>query len=107
MLVYHQVIHCERLANNLMCPMQIQMVGVNINETPKCLTEDSYEKTHAIIVNAPLNPNNPPIIPLMLKGVTSYSPYRRPRASDYEDESMPHIDITRESLLWEPTELSF
>ena len=34
-LVYHKVINCEILANHLMCPMQICMEGVNINEIPK------------------------------------------------------------------------
>ena len=34
MLVRHKVIHCPRLANQLMCPMQIQISGVRINELP-------------------------------------------------------------------------
>ena len=49
------------------------MAGVRINELPKCLAEDSDEKTHAIIVNDLLKPNQPLIIPLVLKGVISYS----------------------------------
>ena len=32
MLVYHQVIHRERLANHLMYPIQSRMSGLNINE---------------------------------------------------------------------------
>ena len=81
MLVYHQFIHCPRLASHLMCPMQIQMVGVRINELPKFLEEDPYENTHAIIVDDPMNPNQPLIIQLVLKGIASYLPSRKLRAS--------------------------
>ena len=56
MLVYHQAIYCPRLTSHLMCPMQSRMSGVIINEIPKFLAEDSYENTHAIIVDDPLNP---------------------------------------------------
>ena len=44
------------------------MEHVWINELPNFLAEDPYEKTNLIIVNDPLNPNEPLIIPLMLKG---------------------------------------
>ena len=49
-----------------MCPIQICMLGVKINELPKFLEEDTDEKTHAIIFSDPLNPNQPLIIPLVL-----------------------------------------
>ena len=106
MLVYHQSIHCARLSNKLMCKMQIWMSGLNINEPPKFLSEDIDEKTHDIIVNEPLYPNQPLIIPLVLKGITSYFPYRNPRASEYEDKSIP-IDMPSEAPVWEPSEASF
>ena len=47
------------------------------------------------------------VIPLALKGVTSYFPSRKPKASEYEDESIPHIGMTSEALVWEPSETSF
>ena len=72
MLIYHQAIRCPRLTSHLMYPMQIRMVGFIINELPKFLAEDPDEKTHAIIVGNPLNPNEPLVIPLELKGDTSY-----------------------------------
>ena len=83
MLVYHQIIHCERLANHLMCPMQSHMAIININEHQKFLAEDPEYNTYAIIVSDLLNPNQPLIIPLVLKGVKNYLPYRKPRASGY------------------------
>ena len=31
----------------------------------------------------------------------SYCPSRKPKASEYEDESIPHIDITSKDSVWE------
>ena len=83
------------------------MAGVSINELPKFLAEDPEEKTHSIIVDDPLHPNETLITPLVLKGITSYFPSRKPRASEYEDESIPHIDMTTEAPVLEPSETSF
>ena len=58
-IVHYQVIHFTRLANHLTCPIQIQISGVRINELSKFLAEDTYENTHAIIIDEPLNPTNP------------------------------------------------
>ena len=69
----------------MMYPIQSRMTGVRINELPKFLAEDPDEKMHAIIVDDTLNPNEPLVIPLALKGVMSYLPYINPRASEYED----------------------
>ena len=82
MLVYHQSIHCPRLTIRLMCPMQSRMAGVRINELPKFLAEEPDEKTHAIIVDDLLNPNEPLVILLALKGITNYLMSRKPKASE-------------------------
>ena len=83
------------------------MAGVRINDIPKFLSEDPDEKTHTTIVDEPLNPNKPLIILIVLKGFTSYFPSRKPRASEYEDDSIPHIEMTRKPPVWEPSETRF
>ena len=55
------------------------MSGVRINELPEFLAEDPYDNTHVIIVDDPLNLNDPLTIPLVLKGVTCYFLSRNPR----------------------------
>ena len=107
MIVYHQDIHCPRLTSHFVCPMQIRIAGVRINEHSKFLEKDPDEKTHAIIVDDPLNPNEPLVIPLALKGFTSYFLSRKPWASKYEDESIPHIDMKIEAPVWDPSETIF
>ena len=62
---------------------------------------------HTIIFDDPLNLNEPLVIPLALKGDTSYLPSRKSRESEYEDELIPHIDMTSEAPVWEPYETSF
>ena len=49
----------------------------------------------------------PLFILLALKGVTSYFLSRNPKASEYEDESIPHIDMKSEAPLWDPSETIF
>ena len=100
MFVYHQDIHCPRLVNNLMCTMQSWMEVFRINGIPKCLEVDIDEQTHAIMVNVQLKPNQPQIIPLVLKLVNSYFLFSKPRASEYEDELIHNIDITSKYLVW-------
>ena len=62
---------------------------------------------HTIIIDDPMNPNEPPITPLALKGVTSYFQSRKPKESEYEDESTPYIDMKRKAPVWEPSETGF
>ena len=63
--------------------MKCRMVGISTNELPKFLSKDLYENTRAIIVDDPLNPNEPLIITFLLKGVTSCFLSRKPRESEY------------------------
>ena len=104
MLVCHQDIHCLRLTNHLMCFMQSWMAGFSINDIPKFIVDDPDEKTHAIIFDDPMNPNEPLITLLVLKGVTGYLLSRKPIASEYIDESIPHIYIIIEAPVWEPSQ---
>ena len=90
-----------------MRPIQIWMAGFKISEISKFLAEDLDEKTHAIIVNDPLNPNEPLMIPLALKGVTIYFPSRKPKANEYKDEYIPHIDMTSKATVLESSETGF
>ena len=82
------------------------MTGVRINELPKFLTEDLKKKL-AIIFDDMLNPNGLLIIPIALKEFTSYFPSRKKKASEYEDESIPNIDMKSEAPVWEPYKTRF
>ena len=66
-----------------MCPMHSRIEVVRINDLPKFLAEDPDDNTHAIIVDDFMNPNEPLIISLILKGVTIYFLSSISRASEY------------------------
>ena len=87
--------------------MQNWISGVKIIEHHKLLAEDSDKNTTAIIVDDPLNPNEPLVIPLALKGVMRYFLYRNSKESEYEDESIPQIDTRREAPVWDTSDTSF
>ena len=78
-----------------------------MNSLPKYLAEYPDDNMHVIIVNNLLNLNKTLVIPLALKGVTSYLPSRDPRASEYEDKSISRIDTTSKVSVWETYETSF
>ena len=105
--VYHQAISVKSLRVHLMCPMQHRVNGVRISETPKFLADAPTSKTHAIEVDDPLDPSEPLIIPLQIKGVTSYFSVRKPTVDEYEDEDLPHITMTAEGPEWEPCSSDF
>ena len=87
--------------------MQSQIAEVIIKELPKFLSDDPDEKTYAIIVDDQLNTNEPLFIPLELKGITNYFPYRKTKESYSEDELIPHIDMKITAPVWDPYETSF
>ena len=60
--------------------MQSPIAGFRINELPKYLVDYPDEKSHAIMVDDPLSPNEPLIMPLVFKGFTSYLLYMKPIA---------------------------
>ena len=90
-----------------MCPMQSRVAGVKINELPKFLADKPDDETHAIVVGNPLDTDESLIIPLMIKGVTSYFPTRKPSMREYEDDNIQNIAMTSELPDWEPSEADF
>jgi hypothetical protein len=74
-LVLHQVIHVPALTHNLICPMQMWMNGVSLDECPKFLTDNPLDNTHAMAIPSK---DGAYLISLSLHGVTSYFPTRKP-----------------------------
>ncbi len=53
MLVINQAIHIPHLDHHLLCPMQCQVNDVIVNDTPKFLTSDPTDHTHALTIIDP------------------------------------------------------
>ena len=98
MLIVHQAISVTMMSNNLLCPMQIRMNDVELNDTPKFLTENATSKTHAM---RGLDQDGcEHIILFALCGVTSYIPTCKPSIEEFE--TCPRIELTCESPEWDP-----
>ena len=97
-LVVHQVIHVPTMECNLLCPMQVWMNDVKVDETPKFLTESPTNITHEI--SGKDGDSIQVTIPLSLRGVTSYFPTRKP--TDEEFNSCPRCVLTYEAPIWDP-----
>ena len=103
MLVINQAIHMPQLEHNLLCPMQMRQNDVEVDEKPKYLTEAPTEKSHAVVVT---NDNSRLVIPLQLRGVSSYFDSRKPTAQEYETSEAKY-ELTCHDLEWDPLSPDF
>jgi hypothetical protein len=103
-LVFHQSLYFEQLQHNLICPAQLRMNDITVNDTPLSqlrLTQtiDKIDPaSHSIISSVP-----PLQIPLQLRGIMSYFVTRTPTLNEIENPDLyPQITMTYESPTWEP-----
>ena len=95
-IVVYQAIHVPTMDGNLICPMQVRMNDVKLDDKPKFLTEDPTDESHAISCED--NMGTPINIALALKGVTSYFPTRKP--TKHEFENCRRIELTYLAPEW-------
>ena len=100
MLVFNQAIYAEAVENHLICPMQCQVHGVTINNTPKMFVAEAMEHSHAIIID--LGSDSLLVIPLALTGVANIFAVRTPSLAKYSNENNIHVVMTSKSPLWDP-----
>ena len=101
-IVVHQAVWIPHLEVNLVCPMQAQVNDVKLDEIPRFLTEAPTSHSHAIYF-----PEEEITVPLLLHGVTSYFPTRKPTLQEYYDSTTQHgiqCVLTYESPVWNPTD---
>ena len=77
-LVVHQA---PTMESNLLCPMQVQMNDVTVDETPKFLTKNPTDIMHAI--SGKDGDGIQVTMPLSLRGDTSYFPTRTPTKEEF------------------------
>jgi hypothetical protein len=97
-LIIHQALHFKELNHCLLCPMQLRLNDVVINERPKFLTTKPTEDDHSIQCQDLL-------IPLELDGVTSYFPARKPTREEYE--MCDRIELTYPDPEWKPNDVQY
>jgi hypothetical protein len=83
--------------------MQCRVNNVIVDETPKFLVIKPTDQTHALTVPDPDDPSQMLTLPLTLRGVTSLLHVRNVTADDFYNENIPRIDLTSETLTWDPS----
>ena len=101
MIVVHQAIHVPTMDCNLICPMQVWMNDVKLDDKTKFLTEDPTDELHAVSCDD--NMGTLIDITLAMKGVTSYFPTRKPA----NFENCPKIELTYMTPQWDPHSTTF
>ena len=98
----HQAILIDHLHNNILCPMQMRMYDVKVNDIPKYLTDNPTDQTHSIVLH---ERGETLLIPLHLHGVTSYFTSRKPTMEEYNN--CTHFSATAVDPEWDPHDPSF
>ena len=81
--------------------------GVEINEVPKFLMANPTTSSHSITIADPTDAVHPYTIPLQLEGVVSYFEYSLPTSAEFEDNDIPHLELTAATLAWDPFDKDF
>ena len=102
-LIVHQAIHNPNVQHNLLCPLQLRMNDVIVNECPKFLTVTPTDKDHTIIANSP--GDDELRIPLDIRGTTSCFPTRKPTSEEFAE--CRHVELTYSDPDWDPSTKSY
>ena len=97
-LLIHQALYFQDLDHCLLCPMQLRLNDVVVNERPKFLTERPSEDDHVIRCEEVT-------IPLELHGVTSYFKARRPTKDEYLN--CDRFELTYPDPEWIPSDSKY
>ena len=101
-LEVHQAILIYHPHNNILCPMQMRMYEIKVNDIPKYFTENTTYQKHSIVMHVQWETL---LIPLHLHGVTSYFTSRKPTTEEYNN--CIHLSATSVDLEWDPYDPSF
>ena len=100
-LVIHQAIKIDTLDNNLLCPMQLRLNDVIVNETPRFLCRNVTDHSHSLIMSQDDNEHEKFTLPLELFGVISGFVTRKPTVEEFE--TCPRYVLTAEGPEYNPS----
>jgi len=79
------------------------MSGVTINDVPKFLAPNPSVNTHAIKIKSD-DGSHSLLIPLSLKGVTSYFDVQKPTTAEWDDHKKNcRYELTLDEPIWDPS----
>ncbi len=78
------------------------MNDVTVDEMPNFLAQDPTETTHALTMTDPDYPSQMVTLPLRLRGVILLLNVRIPTVDQFNDQTIPRLHLTSETLTWDP-----
>jgi hypothetical protein len=93
-LIIHQALYFAEMEHILLCPMQLRMNQISVNERPKFLTTNPSLHDHSIIIDDNF------MIPLSISGINSVFPFRT--TSQAELDHAKRFELTSPEPEWEP-----
>ena len=90
------------MENHLLCPMQMRMNDIQVNEYPKFMEQAPTDTSHTLRA---FQDGEELCIPFGLRGVTSYFPTRKP--TTLELSTYQRFDLTAEDPEWGPSLTTF
>ena len=104
-LQINQAICIASIRANLLCPMQLRLNDVRVDECPKFLAQEPTDKTHAIVIND--GNEDEFTIPLSLHGIMSYLPTRKPTLEEYNNHTGAVYELTADEPEWSPHSMDY
>ena len=104
-LMIHQAIYVPTMEHNLLCPMQLRINDVNVNDKPLFLTDNLAELDHALLDPSEDDPSDKLLIPLSIRNVSSIFSTQKPTMQQYEQ--LPHFVLTSELPEYDPLDPTF
>ena len=104
-IVINQAVHIADLDHHLLCPMQVRMHVVTVNDCPKFLYPAPTPESHDIVTHD--EDGNKVISPQLLNGVTSYLPCLSLTQDNWDLQNHPRINLTADHLTWTPSVTTF
>ena len=92
-IVVHQAIHVPTMDCNLICPMQIRINDVKLDDKPKFLIEDPTDESHAISCEDNTG--------------TRINIFPTRKTTKHEFENCPRIELTYLTPEWDPYSTTF
>ena len=100
LLVISNALYMKRMEGILIPSFMIRLTGHEVDEFPKSMCKQPTTKYHAITISDPEL-----IIPLPLKGITSYISTKKSTVEEYN--TCKYIDITPNTSDWNPHDIDY
>ena len=96
-MIIHNALYFKNMEVNLIPPIIMRIAGLEVDECPKFLSKNPTESNHSIFF-----PDEDLRIPLLIEGIISYIPTRKPSLEEYNERAGDYLLLTPNLPDWNP-----